>query len=133
MGKITNVCRGDSLYLKVSDSKWQTQKEGCNKNSPFLMSLQISEKSLKYLKTVDKSKVYKDSDGNQYKIDTKTCRIVEMSNDKFVSAFVYENVENVDIPVKILTEIRENSLKYDIEYKKIMLNKGVTKSFFNIE
>lgn len=133
MGKITNICRGDSLFLKVGDSKWQIHKEGCNNNSPFLMNTQIAEKTLKFVKNVGKSKMYKDSEGNQYKIDTKTCRIIEMSSAEYVSTFDYSNVENVDIPVQIKTEIKENGLKYDIEYNKISVNKGVTKSFFNIE
>jgi len=131
-GKVVNVCRGDSIYIKVGSSKWMVEKGSCAEKQPFLMAAQLRNESFKFVKKDNESRVYKDSVGNQYSIETKTCRIKEMSSKETNSVFYYEKKGNVDLLTKIDTEIRTHSVKYIVEYKNILLNRGVTKSFFDI-
>lgn len=132
LGKIVNICRGDSIYIKVGSSKWMVEKGICAEKQPFLMASQINSKSFKFLKKSNELRVYQDSVGNRYNVDTKTCRIKEMSSKESVSIFDYEKKGNVDLLIKIDTEIKENSVKYVVELKNILLNRGVTKSFFDV-
>ena len=133
LGKVVNVCRGDSIYIKVGSSKWMVEKGSCAEKQPFLMAAQLRDESLKFIKKDNESRVYRDSVGNRYNIETKTCRIKEMSSKESVSIFDYEKKGNVDLLIRVETEVKEKSVKYVIEYKDILVNRGVTKSFFDVE
>lgn len=132
MGKMINICRGDSIYVKIGNSKWIVEKGSCVEKQPFMMTSQLNVKSFKFIKKKEGTRVYQDSLGVQYSVDTKTCRVMEMSSNELKSVFYYEKKENIDLLTKIDTEIKENSLKYVVEYKNILVNKGVTQSFFNV-
>ena len=56
-----------------------------------------------------------------------------MSSKESVSIFDYEKKGNVDLLIRVETEVKEKSVKYVIEYKDILVNRGVTKSFFDVE
>lgn len=133
LGKVVNVCRGDSIYIKVGSSKWMVEKGSCAEKQPFLMAAQLRDESLKFIKKDNESRTYRDSVGNRYSIETKTCRIKEMSSKESVSIFDYEKKGNVDLLIRVETEVKEKSVKYVIEYKDILVNRGVTKSFFDVE
>lgn len=132
LGKMINICRGDSIFVKVGSSKWIVEKGSCAEKQPFLMTTQLNVKSFKFIKKNEDIRVYQDSLGAQYSIDTKTCRIKEMSSSESKSIFDYEKKGNIDLLTKIDTEIKENSVKYVVEYKNILVNRGVTKSFFDV-
>ena len=96
------------------------------------MTTQLNVKSFKFIKKNEGARVYQDSLGVLYSIDTKTCRIKEMSSSESKSTFDYEKKGNIDLLTKIETEIKEKSVKYAVEYKNILVNRGVTKSFFDV-
>lgn len=133
MGKMINICHGDSIYLKVGSSKWIVEKGSCAEKQPFLMTSEISGNSFKFIKKNESVRIYQDSVGVSYSIETKTCRIKEMSSNESVSVFDYEKKGNIDLLIKIETDVKEKNVKYVIEYKDILVNRGVTKSFFDVE
>lgn len=133
MGKMINICHGDSIYLKVGSSKWIVEKSSCAEKQPFLMLSQINGKNFKFVKKNESVRIYQDSVGVRYSIETKTCRINEISSSESESVFDYEKRGNIDLLIKIETDVKEKNVKYIIEYKNVLINRGVTKSFFDVE
>ncbi|MBP5769675.1 MAG: hypothetical protein J6W51_11450 [Fibrobacter sp.] len=127
------VCRGDSMYTKAGDGKWLPSLQKCSAN-PLTGIFESLEKSkLKFVKESNGSRVYRDSLKIEYKIQTKTCRIIEAEKEDMKTSWDYEIIKDFDIPVKNSMNIKKNSAKIVVEFKNLLVNQGVTKSFFEVK
>jgi outer membrane lipoprotein-sorting protein len=127
------ICRGDSMYVKTGDDKWLPGHQKCSSN-PLLGAVEALGKSkLKFVKESNGSRIYQDSLKVNYKIQTKTCRIVEAENADMKTSWEYEIIKDLDIPVKNTMNVKKNSAKIEVEFKNLLVNQGVTKSFFEVK
>lgn len=127
------VCRGDSMYTKTGDGKWLPSLQKCSSNPLMGIVESLGKSKLKFIKESNGSRVYRDSLKIEYKIQTKTCRILEASNSDMKTSWEYEIVNDFDIPVKNTMDMKKNSAKIEIEFKNLLVNQGVTKSFFEVK
>ena len=127
------VCRGDSMYTKTGDGKWFPSHQKCASN-PLMGAVEALGKSkLKFAKESNGSRVYRDSLKIEYKIQTKTCRILEAENADMKTSWEYDVVKDIDVPVKNTINVKKNSTKIEVEFKNLLVNQGVTKSFFEVK
>lgn len=127
------VCRGDSMYTKAGDGKWLPSLQKCSSNPLMGIVETLGKSKLKFVKESSGSRVYRDSLKIEYKIQTKTCRILEASNSDMKTSWEYDIVNDIDIPVKNTMNVKKNSTKIEMEFKNLLVNQGVTKSFFEVK
>ena len=127
------VCRGDSMYTKAGDGKWLPNIQKCSANPLTGIFETLDASKLKFVKESNGSRVYRDSLKIEYKIQSKTCRVLEADNSDMKSSWEYENIKDIDIPVKNTMALKKNSTKIDVEFKDLLINQGVTKSFFEVK
>lgn len=121
------------MYTKAGDSKWLPSLQKCSAN-PLTGIFETLEKSkLKFIKESNGSRVYRDSLKIEYKIQTKTCRIIEAENADMKTSWEYDVVNDIDVPVKNTMNVKKNSTKIEVEFKNLLVNQGVTKSFFEVK
>lgn len=137
LGEMTYVCRGDSSYMKIGASGWTAQKSPCAENPMKKKLSDLKKQKFTFVKNLNNKRVYKDNDGRKYIIETQTCRILQMDdfleNNTAQVTIEYEKVNGVDIPVKTVIEVPEKNVKSILEYKNVIVNKGVVKSFFIVK
>ena len=127
------VCRGDSMYTKAGEGKWLTNLQKCSANPLTGIFETLAKTKLKFVKELKGSRVYRDSLKIEYKIQTKTCRILEASSSEMESSWEYEIIKDIDIPVNNMMNIKKNSAKIEVMFKNLLVNQGVTKSFFEVK
>jgi outer membrane protease len=127
------VCHGDTMFSKTGDGKWMQNQQKCSSN-PLTGAFETLGKSkLTFVKQSNDSRVYRDSLKIEYKIQTKTCRVLEAENADMKTSWEYEIIKDLDIPVKNTMNVKKNPVKIDIEFKNLLVNQGVTKSFFEVK
>lgn len=127
------VCRGDSMFVKTSEGKWKYNQQNCAAN-PLTGTIETLLKSkLKFVKENSGVRVYRDSLKMEYKIQTKTCRVLDAENSDMLSSWEYENINDIDVPIKNIMSMKNNSATIEVEFKNPLVNQGVTKSFFEVK
>lgn len=127
------VCRGDSMYVKMGENKWFPSQQKCASNPLTGVVETLGKSKLKFVKESNGFRVYRDSLKIQYKIQTKTCRILEAENADMKNSWEYDIVNDIDVPVKNTMNVKQNSAKIEVEFKNLLVNQGVTKSFFEVK
>ena len=127
------VCRGDSMYVKMGENKWLPSPQKCASNPLTGVIETLGKAKLKFVKESNGSRVYRDSLKIQYKIQTKTCRILEAENADMKTSWEYDIINDIDVPVKNTMDVKQNSAKIEVEFKNLLVNQGVTKSFFEVK
>ena len=127
------VCRGDSMYTKAGDGKWFPSLQKCSSNPLMGIVEALGKSQLKFVKESNGFRIYRDSLKVNYKIQTKTCRIIEAENADMKTSWEYEIITDFDIPVKNTMNMKKNSAKIEVEFKNLLVNQGVTKSFFEVK
>lgn len=139
LGKFTMLCRGDTTYTKIGDSNWNAGKNQCGDESPLKKSVkELKARNLSFVKDSSNLRLYKDTVGVQYLFEPATCRLLEIrafenGAQTATTRYEYEKINGVDFPVKETTTMSLNKLKKTVEYKSVIVNKGVTKSFFEVK
>ena len=137
LGEVTYICRGDSSYMKIGASGWTPQKTLCAENPMKKKLSELKKQKFTFVKNLNDKRVYKDNDGRKYIIETQTCRILQMDdlleNNAAQVKIEYEKVNGIDIPVKTVIDVPEKNVKSILEYKNVVVNKGVVKSFFIVK
>ena len=137
LGEMIFICRGDSSYMKMGKSAWTAQKTSCAENPMKKKLSEMKKQKFTFVKSMGNNRVYRDNNGKKYTIETQSCRIIQMDDVvENVSAQVsidYEKINGVDIPVKTVIDLPEKNVKNVLEYKNVIINKGVTKSFFSVK
>ncbi len=121
------------MYTKAGDGKWLPSLQKCASNPLMGIVETLGKSKLKFIKESNGSRVYRDSLKIEYKIQTKTCRILEASNSDMNTSWQYDVVNDIDIPVKNTMNVTKNSAKIEVEFKNLLINQGVTKSFFEVK
>ena len=137
LGEMTYICRGDSSYMKIGKSDWTAQKTSCAENPMKKKLSDIKKQKFTFLKNLNDKRVYKDDNGKKYTIGTQSCRIIQMNdvveNTAAQVKIEYEKINGIDIPVKTVIDVPEKNMKSILEYKNVVVNKGVVKSFFSVK
>lgn len=127
------VFRGDSMYVRSGENKWMPGQQSAFSN-PLMGSIEALGKSnLKFIKESEGVRLYRDSANVDYKIQTKTCRLLEAENPDMKTSWEFKLINGMDIPVKNAMNVKKNSAKIEIEFKNLLINQGVTKSFFEVK
>lgn len=130
--KMTTICRGDSVFVKSDSSKWVQSQGKCSAN-PLMGVFETAGKSkLTFVKESNGTRIYRDSLKIEYKVQTKTCRILEANNDDMRMVWEYESRDNIDVPVKNSMEMKRNPATIHFELQDLLINQGVTKSYFEV-
>jgi len=134
MGKMTMLCRGDTTYIQMGNNGWNAQKGNCSENPLETTVNKLKNLNLVFLKDSSGNRIYKHGNA-KYVFEAKTCRLTKMDiiqeGVQGASFFQYEKFDNVDIPIKTEIDVPGKG-KTSMEYRSVLINKGVTKSFFEL-
>lgn len=130
--KSTMICRGDTMFVKTGDSKWSSSQGNCSTNPLMGVFENVDKANMKFVEESKGVRVYRDSLKIQYKIQTRTCRILEAENDEMTSSWEYELRDNIDLPLKNSVMMKANSAIIEQKIKNVLINQGVTKSYFEV-
>ena len=127
------ICRGDSMYVKMNDGKWIPNVQNCSANPLIEVVESLGKAKLKFIKESNGIRVYRDSLKMEYSIQTKTCRVLAAENAEMKTSWVYETINDIEIPVKNTMNVKNKTAMIEIEFKNLLINQGVTKSFFEVK
>ncbi|MDR3002224.1 MAG: hypothetical protein LBU89_13300 [Fibromonadaceae bacterium] len=136
IGKMTMLCRGDTTYIRMGNSGWNAQQGNCSENPLEATVNKLKNLKLSFSKDSSGSRIYRAPDDTRYVFEAKTCRLMKMDiaqdGIRGISSFQYQNFENIDFPVKTEIDLPGKG-KTSMEYRSVLMNKGVTKAFFELD
>lgn len=131
--KMVTICHGDSMFVKIDANEWTQSQGKCSANPLVGIYESLGKSKLTFVKESNGIRVYRDSLKIEYKVQTKTCRVLEANNDEMRTTWEYESRDNIDVPVKSAMEIKKNPVTIRYELQGLLINQGVTKSFFEVK
>lgn len=138
LGKMTVICRGDSTYVKMAETGWQVKQDACAENPLENAVQKLKNTKFHFVKDSSGTRIYQDTEKVRYVFEAKTCRMVSMNvtqnGAQGISRLFYKKFDGVDVPVKIEIDVQtQGNVKSIIEYRSVLINKGVTQSFFDLK